>query len=138
MIKLTQSLDGVTIKHSFKFSLNEEAKKAHDSKTMNATFSFDGLLLADALDKAVRQATIDWVHANRDDIASFTDDQKLVIMVKGAGRKQVDNVAAAATEYSGADAEAQLNILMKVTGATTVEELETLLKTGAAVDVTDL
>ncbi len=138
MIKLTQSLDGVSINHSFTFSLNAEAKQAKESKTINGTFSFDGLTVQDGLDKAVRQAAIAWQHANRDDYKSFKDGQKLVIIVQAAGRKQVDNVAAAATEYSGADAEAQLNILMKVTGATTVEELETLLKTGVAVDVTDL
>ncbi len=138
MIKLTQLLDGISILHMFKFSLNAEEKAAKNFKRIHATFTFDGMSIEDGLDKAVRQAAISWQHANRDDWASFTDGQKLVIVVKAAGRKQVDHEAATATKYAGSDAGERKAILRTVVGDTmSDEQLEALLEAGTPVDITN-
>ncbi len=113
---LTQILKDVNIFHAFKFSKNGEDKKAGISKVIKATFCFDGLTIKDGLEKAVRQAAINWQHANRNDYDKFTEGQELVIMVKAAGQKQVDHVAALKAEYAGADEDRRNEIIAEVTG----------------------
>lgn len=116
MFNLATSLKDVSIFHAFKFSRNEDDKKAGISKVIKATFSFDGMTVKEGLEKAVRQAAISWQHSNRDDYDKFTDGQELVVLVQSAGRKQVDHLAALKTEYAGADEDRRNEIIAEITG----------------------
>ncbi len=136
MLDLTTLLDGLKVVYTFKFSRNEEDKKAKITKRIKGTFLFDGMTIQEGLDKAVRQAAISWQHSNRPDYDKFEDNQACTIMVMSAGRKQVDHEAATASKFAGADIEGRKEILRKVVGESmTDEELDKLLKSGLAVDV---
>ncbi|KKK76222.1 hypothetical protein LCGC14_2865820, partial [marine sediment metagenome] len=73
MFDLTTLLDGIKVIYAFKFSRNEEDKKAKITKRIKGTFLFDGMTIQEGLDKAVRQAAISWQHSNRPDYDKFED-----------------------------------------------------------------
>jgi len=124
---LSEKLDGVAIKHSFKMSADEEAKRQKISITLNGTFLFDDTTVGDMCNEAVRNGTIKFVAANRPKYKTFKNGQQVIVLMASAGRKVVDHVAATGSQFLAADDDGRRVILARVMGIKPEDVPEELL-----------
>ena len=117
-LDLSKKLTGIVITRSFQLSRNADEAKQKLGKTLTADFDFSNVTIQAGLEKAARQAVIDFQQPNRKHFDNFDDNENVgVIMVDEAGRQApVDVEKMAANKFASSDFDGKVAQLVAITG----------------------